>query len=229
MSCSYNACLKEKMDKEIKDKFTNYRKSLINTCSYGLVHLKTVGCLIKYFEDNPDDYAGLCTLFFRNTEDAHFENLLSNVFRIFDIQKDALSIKKFLRFIEANAKILFSNNYNAVRVRIGKDKLVLKANQNLLDKLKVIRDKAHFHQDSKHAGHYIQIYRQNQIPVKKLEDLIKLVLKMIDFYSILYDKRKVSFELENYIKNDIDDLFMFINRGKKAFENDARNKANKVI
>jgi len=212
------------MDKEIKDKFTEYRKSLISNCTYGLIHLKTVGCLLKYFEDNPTDYARLCTLFFRNTEDAHFENLLSHVFRIFDTHRDALSIYKFLNFIEANLIRLFPNNGEAVEVRIKQDRNSLIANKNLLDKLKVIRDKAHFHQDSRHAGNYIQVYRQNQIPVKALEKLTKFVLKMIDFYSTLYDGRKITFDLEKHIKNDIDDLFMFINRGKKAFENDARSK-----
>lgn len=206
--------VKANMINELREKFISYRITLISNCHYGLMHLKIVGNLLKYFERNPSEKAGLCTIFFRITEDAHFDNFLSYLFRIFDSHKDALSIYKYINFIESNRNNLFVNNRDLIKQRIPKDKNSLNKKRNLLDKLREIRNKAHFHQDSKHAGRYTQIYQQNYIPVKELEGLIEMVLEMLDFYSNQFDGRKVSFDLEKYIKSDIEDLFNFISRGR---------------
>lgn len=212
------------MTEALRERFIKYRKTLVNTCSYGLMNLKILVSLLKYFKDNPNDYTRLSTIFFRTTEDALYENFLSYLFRIFDRHRNALSIYKFLNFIEANLIKLFPNDRNAVTIRIKQDKDSLDTEKDLLDKLRIIRDKAHFHQDIKHAGNYIQLYRQSQIPIEKLEKIVNLVLEIVDFYSNLFDGRRVKFELEKHIKNDINDLFMFINRGKKEFEDNAKDK-----
>ncbi|MHA1344724.1 MAG: AbiU2 domain-containing protein [Promethearchaeota archaeon] len=211
------------MDEDLRERFIRYRKSLINTYSYGLIHLKVLGALFKYFEDNTNDHSRLSPLFFRTTEDAHFENFLSYIFRIFDFHKNALSIDKFLNFINANPNILFPNDREAVILKIREDKQSLEEKQSLLNKLKTIRNKAHFHLDTNHAGNYMQVYKRNYIPVKELEKLVKLVLKIVNFYSNIFDGREVKFDLDGLIKNDVDDLFIFINRGRKAFENEPKN------
>lgn len=212
-----------KMTKRTNDKFVRYRRTINSNCNYGLMHLKIVGYLNKYFKENPNEYRNLCTLFFRTTEDAHFDVFLSYIFRIFDKNRRALSIFKFLDFIEDNLDILFTNKKDLVKRKIVTDKKLLNSRRDLLDKLRTIRNKAHFHQDLEYAGNYLQVYRLNFVPVEKLENLIKLVIKIVDHYSFLFDGRRITFEIEKYIEQDINDLFELIYRGKRTFDKDAKN------
>jgi len=212
-----------KMTKRTNDKFVRYRRTINSNCNYGLMHLKIVGYLNKYFEENPNDYRKLCVLFFRTTEDAHSYIFLSYIFRIFDKSRSALSIFKFLDFIERYLDILFPNKKDLVKRKIVTDKKLLNSRKDLLDKLRTIRNKAHFHQDLDYAGNYLQVYRLNFVPAEKLENLIKLVMKIVDYYSFLFDSRRITFEIEKHIEGDINDLFELIYRGERAFDKDAKN------
>lgn len=208
----------------VREIFINYRKSLSSICNYGFTNLRWWGRIYNFSKKKPDVF-NISPFFFESAQIAHFECSLWNLILLFDPytkRNKPLTIEKFLNFIEQNQKI-FENNISLDQLKkeIELDRKLLLNKLNILNKLKILRNKKLAHLDAKYAGNYNQILKKYSIHINKMVELFLLAGKIINKYSNYFDKKTYLFDMRKYVDIAVKDLIIYIEKGKKGFEEDA--------
>lgn len=207
-----------------KEIFIKYRKSLSSICNYGLTNLRWWGRIYHYSKIKPDFY-NISPFFFESAQIAHFDCSLWNLILLFDPytkKNKPLTIEKFLNFIEQNHEVFGSNiSQDKLKKEIELDRKLLLCKSRVLNKLKELRDKRLAHLDTKYAGNYNQIIKKFSIHINEMEELFSLAGKIINHYSNYFDKKTYIFDMKKYVDMAVKDLIIYIEKGKKGFEEDA--------
>jgi len=206
-----------------KEIFINYRKSLSSICNYGFINLRWWGKIYNYSKKKPD-VINISPFFFLSAQNAYFDCALWNLILLFDPyskKNKPLTIEKFLNFIEQNQKMFRNVSLNQLKKEIESDKKLLLGKLNMLDKLEKLRNKRLAHLDLKYAGNYNEIFKKFSIPINEMEKLFILAGEIINRYSAYFDKITYPFNMKKYINMAVNDLMVYLERGKKGFENDA--------
>lgn len=207
-----------------KEIFINYRKSLSSICNYGLTNLRWWGRIYHYSKKKPDVF-NISPFFFKSAQIAHFDCSLWKLILLFDPytkKSKPLTIEKFLNFIEQNHEIFGSNiSQDQLKKELELDRKLLLGKSNVLNKLKMLRNKRLAHLDAKYAGNYNQILKKFSIHINKMEELFLLAGKIINHYSNYFDKKTYLFDMKKYVDMAINDLIIYIEKGNKGFKEDA--------
>src|SRR5690606_25668393 len=141
--------------------------------------------------------------FFNRILSALFESVIISLTRLFDsykkIDRSDRNIIRFINFIESNINV-FPLDTSQQNNKKSKDKLVgdfIKNHRELintlnpiLDNLFVLRYKYINHFDSKYFNNVSQLLKDYEIKVTDIEKIIKSAEKILDDYSMLYNRSK---------------------------------------
>lgn len=175
------------MKDSIKDKFNKYRFDLVVICTNGRTYLRLWKKVFKYFAENKELFQ-LSPTFFAFARDGLLESAVSNLVKLYDVHKDALSIYKYLNLAEQSRNVLFEKaNQKELKNAIKQDRDKLSREEEVLSNLRMWRDKRLFHLDKNYAGDLNEVFREYILTIEQFENLFSLAKDILNRYSVYFD------------------------------------------
>lgn len=147
-----------------------------------------VGIYNKRVEDI--NLINMAPAFWRMVIYAFFNNSILMLAKLYDNDSDVISVNKYLNFVEQNGKFIYHRNTN-MHIEIDKIRLRFKENENIVAKLKTVRDKCVAHNDKSVINRKIDLYKENNFTIGEINTLIQFVKDMINIfwseYSNIYE------------------------------------------
>jgi len=171
----------------IRKKFKNYRFDLVVICTNGSTYLRLYKKIFPIFAKNKDLFQ-LSPTFFAFTRDGLLECAVSNLMKLYDVHKDAISIYKYLNFSEQNMdKLFLKEHHEEIRKRIKQDRAKLLSEKKVLNNLIIWRNKRLYHLEKGYAGDLNQVFREYIISIEDFDRLLNLASGLLNYYSNYFD------------------------------------------
>jgi hypothetical protein len=175
------------MKNSVDVKFKKYRFDLVVICTNGRAYLRLWKKIFEIFAKNKDLFQ-LSPTFFAFARDGLLECAVSNLMKLYDVHKDALSVYKYLNYAEQNMDILFKEaSQKDVKEAIKLDRVSLLKERDALKKLRTWRDKRLYHLEKSYAGDLNQVFRKYRLTIGQFDNLYSLAKKILNRYSNYFD------------------------------------------
>lgn len=170
------------MDQRPK-KFISYRQKLVEELQRAKAHLQIWKQLAEATSKFPDEMKDTWA-FWYFTKDAHREACLFRLMRLADKHRDALSMVKFLNWVEQNYDV-FEKPVSTAEIQ--QDREDLKSLQSLFRGLTYWRDKHYAHTDVSEIQVEEKRGQVPPLPLRDIEALIQKYAEIINHYSVAFD------------------------------------------
>jgi len=123
--------------------------------------------------------------FYNNNENyyiliAHQDEIILHLARIIDRHKDAKSLYDLLELIKMNPYLFRDKDNEFVKEFINNCKLELNKYNELIKKIRILRDKKYAHLDRIYVYNKEKLYKSNSIKFEEIKNLIDVIRKILD-------------------------------------------------
>lgn len=103
--------------------------------------------------------------------------------KLFDSDSKAVTIPKYLNFIEQNSKNVFGNEtVDGIKIKLKEDRESLGEYTDTIGKLKMVRDKSLAHNDSKYTLKENDVWADAGITYGDIKEIIKFSGEVVNNY-----------------------------------------------
>lgn len=129
------------------------------------------------------DLLNIAPAFFGATENALLESGTIRLYKLFDSDNNAITVPKYLNYIEQNLKNIYGKDAtNNIKKLLKEDRTLLDEYKQSISKLKVVRDKSLAHNDPKYSLKAKDIWADAGVTYGDIHKLIKISGEVVNHY-----------------------------------------------
>lgn len=126
--------------------------------------------------------------------------------KLYDIDKSAVSIEKYINYVEQNSKSIYGDEIDKkFLLEIKRMHKCYEDKSEIINKLKNVRDKSVAHNDKSIIIHSIDVYKKNNFIIKEIHSLIDFVKEIVNVFWGKYSNTEEVLEAIN--KDDFEIVF----------------------